>query len=383
MSHPKPVSNRRRLPAILAGPIFALSTFSVLEAAPFIPGDLVIYRVGDGTNLPIAGSANPVFLDERSPVGALVQSIALPTTGADAVTANRGATAEGLLQRSADGTLITVPGYSADVGTATVTSSTVPRTVALIGPSGSISGTIDLTASTVNPYSGGTLRSVATVDGTGFWSSGVNGTNPGAQYFDGTGNSTQLNPTVTTLRAADIFGGQLYVSSSTPSFVGINAIGNGLPTSADQQVALVIPTGGSPYQFQLADLSPTIAGLDTAWIADDRTAANGGGIQRWNFDGTAWTLAYTINSFGTGTRGLAVDLSTPVPIIYATTTEPAFNRFISVADVGAASTFTVLATAGANEAYRGLDFVPVPEPAAFAALIGGTAFLGVIWRRRR
>ena len=52
---------------------------------------------------------------------------------------------------------------------------------------------------------------------------------------------TVSNPTVTTLRAADIFGGQLYVSASTPSFVGINAIGNGLPTSADQQVALVIP----------------------------------------------------------------------------------------------------------------------------------------------
>jgi len=188
---------------------------------------------------------------------------------------------------------------------------------------------------------------------------------------------------VTTLRAADIYGGQLYVSGTTANFVGISAFGSGLPTTADQTVRLVIPTGGSPYQFQLADLSPTIAGLDTAWIADDRTGPNGGGIQRWNFDGTAWTLAYTISTGSVGARGLAVDLSTPVPVIYATTTEASDNRFISVADVGASSAFTTLATAGANQAYRGLDFVPVPEPGAFAALLGGTAFLGLIRRRQR
>jgi len=369
-------------PTALASSALFFSASTLVQAAAFVPGDLVIYRVGDGTNNPATSSANPVFVDERSPSGTLVQSIALPTTGTDAVTANRSATAEGLLQRSPDGTRITVPGYSADVGTANVTSSTVPRTATVIGVSGSISGTIDLTASPTNPYSAGTLRSVITTDGANFWSAGVNGGNPGAQYFDGSGNSVQLNSTVTTLRAIDIFGGQLYVSASTANFIGINAIGTGLPTTGSQTVTLAINTGGSPYQFYLADMLPGVAGLDTAWIADDRAIASGGGIQRWNFDGAAWTLAYTINTGTTGARGLAVDLSGPSPVLFATTTEASDNRFISVTDTGASSTFTLLATAGANQAYRGIDFAPVPEPAAFASILGGMAVLGILRRRR-
>ena len=47
--------------------------------AAFTPGDLVIYRVGDGIGS-LSSFGNPVFLDEYTPSGRLVQSIALPTT---------------------------------------------------------------------------------------------------------------------------------------------------------------------------------------------------------------------------------------------------------------------------------------------------------------
>src|SRR4051812_13327517 len=41
----------------------------------FTPGDVLIYRVGDGAS-PIGSTAAAVFLDEYTPAGALVQSVA-------------------------------------------------------------------------------------------------------------------------------------------------------------------------------------------------------------------------------------------------------------------------------------------------------------------
>src|SRR5262245_50619424 len=52
-------------------------------AVNFTPGDLVIYRVGDGTGNEV-NTGNPVFLDEYKPDGTLVQSIAMPTTASGA-----------------------------------------------------------------------------------------------------------------------------------------------------------------------------------------------------------------------------------------------------------------------------------------------------------
>src|SRR2546428_816309 len=46
--------------------------------AAFTPGDLVIYRVGDGTTGSLASTGSPVFLDEYTTLGVLVQSIPVP-----------------------------------------------------------------------------------------------------------------------------------------------------------------------------------------------------------------------------------------------------------------------------------------------------------------
>ncbi len=50
--------------------------------AAFTPGNLAIYRVGGGTEGPLANTGNTVFIDEYSPSGTLVQSIHLPNSGA-------------------------------------------------------------------------------------------------------------------------------------------------------------------------------------------------------------------------------------------------------------------------------------------------------------
>src|SRR3954470_24005139 len=49
----------------------------VFSGQAFVGGDLVIYRVGDGT-ASLTNGGNPIFLDEYSPNGTLVQSIEMP-----------------------------------------------------------------------------------------------------------------------------------------------------------------------------------------------------------------------------------------------------------------------------------------------------------------
>lgn len=122
-----------------------------------------------------------------------------------------------------------------------------------------------------------------------------------------------------------------------------------------------------------------------AYVADDRSTANGGGIQRWNWNGSAWTLAYTLNSGGTGgARGLAVDFSGSNPIVYATTIETSNNRLIKIIDTGALSAETDLVSSGSVRAFRGLEFTPtsIPEPSTFA-LAGLGAVALMLFRRKK
>ena len=104
----------------------------LLNAQPFKPGDLVIYRTGDGTT-GLVNTGNPVFLDEYTPTGTLVQSIEMPTSASGAnnpLIASGAATSEGQLTRSTNGQYITLTGYDAALGSATsslANSTTIPR----------------------------------------------------------------------------------------------------------------------------------------------------------------------------------------------------------------------------------------------------------------
>lgn len=124
--------------------------------------------------------------------------------------------------------------------------------------------------------------------------------------------------------------------------------------------------------------------MTLAYVADDRSTLNGGGIQRWDWNGSAWVLTYTLNAGATvGARGLAVDFSGLFPTIYATTAEASNNRLIKLIDIGASSVEIDLATSGTTRAFRGLDFTPqaIPEPATCALL--GLGVAGVLIFRRR
>jgi len=71
-------------------------------SAPFTPGNLVIFRVGDGVAA-LSNAATAIFLDEYTPAGVLVRTIAVPSAGGSAMTATGNATTEGIVTRSQNG----------------------------------------------------------------------------------------------------------------------------------------------------------------------------------------------------------------------------------------------------------------------------------------
>src|SRR3954453_17376522 len=140
---------------------------AVRAANGFGEGNIVIYRVGDGTGA-LGSTAPPGLLAEHTTSGLLVQSIPLPTTVAGSnhrLTASGTATSEGLLTRSADGRFLVATGYDAAVGTASITataSSAVNRVIARVHPA----GVLDTRTALTDAISGGNPRSAVTTNGT-------------------------------------------------------------------------------------------------------------------------------------------------------------------------------------------------------------------------
>jgi hypothetical protein len=175
----------------------------------------------------------------------------------------------------------------------------------------------------------------------------------------------------------NLFNGQLYADSASGTFLGVGTVGSGTPTTSGQTYSELpgFPTTGthSSYDFWFKD-------ANTLYVADDGSAANGGGIQKWTLNAGTWSLAYTLGNNGTTTtavRGLAgtVDGSGNA-VLYGTTG----SALVSVTDTGAGSTVTSLATAPSNTAFRGVEILIVPEPTT--AALSGIGLVALLFFRR-
>lgn len=335
-----------------------LSLLPALAPAQITPGNLIVSRVGDGAAA-LTSAATARFLDEYTPSGAFVQTIALPTTpnGTQRRLTDSGtATSNGFLTQSADGRYLLAAGYDADVGTTGVTGTTSAAVNRIVGRVG-LDGAVDTTTALNDAYSANNFRGVASLDGTSFWISGTgSGTSPGVRFVAGLGASTslQLSTSVTNIRCLDIVGGQLYCSSASGAFLGVCTVGTGLPTTSGQTIALLpgfaAVTGQSTYDF-------FFAGADTLYVADDRTTA-AGGIQKWTLVAGSWVLQYTLQpATNVGCRGLTGRVDDGVATLWSVTTS---NLLVGITDTGAASPFTTLVTAAANTALRDVQFVRTP-----------------------
>jgi hypothetical protein len=324
----------------------------------FEPGHLCVLRVGNGTNK-LDSAGDPVFLLEFTTNGVLANSVAIPDSGSNSLIIDS-ATSEGAISRSANGNFMVITGYNTDYSYASSlsgsASTAVPRGIAAID----FNGNYNFITNTKTKFSGNNIRSGVSDGSNNFWAVGaVSGT----VYMGLASPPDVVQSTQSDCEVVNIFNGNLCFSEQKKTPYGIYSF-VGMPVTANASATLPIATGSSssPYGFAISP-DNTIA-----YVADDRAISLGGGIQKYTNNGS-WGLAYT---FGTGAgstvgaRGLVVAFGQP-PVIYATTAEASTNRLITLTDSNATAVVKVLATAGANEVFHGVQFSPQGAPPSISA----------------
>jgi hypothetical protein len=344
--------------------------------SPLTIGNLFVVRFGDGT-APLTNASTATFVDEYTPGGTLVQTIALPIAASGAnrpLTSSGAATTEGFLNVSTNGIFLTLAGYAVGPGLVNVASTAAaatPRVVARID----LLGTIDTSTTITDGYSGAAtstspanIRSAVATDGSGFWTSGTGvATSAGVRWVQlGASTSIGIGGNPANARVVGIHHGQLYTTSTSGAFHGVAAVGSGVPTTPGQ-VATLLPgmpatSGPSPLDFWFAD-------PQTLYVADDRGVAAGGGIQKWTLGGGTWSLQYTLAG-AAGCRGVTGFRRAGATTLWATTTA---SQLVTVVDTGAASAVTVLASAPANTAFRGVRVLGKPPTLARVPAACGSA----------
>lgn len=342
-----------------------------LGTIPFVPGNLVVCRVGDGAAA-LTNAGTLVFLDEYTPTGTFVRSVPVPS----GIAGNRlvmvgNSTTECEISRSVDGRYIILAGYDAAPGATNPSASdstTVPRVLGRVDQA----VFFDLSTKT-SSFSTQNIRSAASTDGINFWAVG-SGTGTVFTTLGSTGAGTVVTSTLTNSRTVNIFGSQLYTSSGSGA-LRMNTVGTGTPTTTGQTTTTLpgLPTATVTLNaFVFLDLSPAVAGLDTLYVADDQSTT-AGTIRKYSLVGGTWNATGTLDAGAVAQyRGLtASSLGTSVTL-YATR---GGNELVSIVDASGyngtlAGTPTSLATAGTNTAFRGVVFAPQATTAAEVSLSG-------------
>ena len=390
------------------------ATLAVTSALQILSSNnLVVARVGDGSEVLSSSTGNTLYLDQIATSGAYISSVQIPDQGAGLpygygsgtnasesinlpagskpiIFAGAGADApyEALLTLSADGSAINFAGYvlayPANVTDVTYVNETASGN-SIINWRGlggvSTYGYYSLDYTNAGLYTGGahTIHSAVTLEGVNFWTAGEAGSDgikfvsaEDPSYGTGIGVPTVLSSGPGP-RVVQVVNGNLEFADADAVPAGIYAA-TGTPELAKLGTAastLLINEGGSPVDFATSPDGQTV------YISDDQSfggsTVQAGGIQRWDSNGAGgYNYSYTLATSATnlaGARGLTAYFPASTTtwgagvtgaIVYATTAETPNNRLISVVDTGASSVATTLRVSGANQTFTGLRFGPSP-----------------------
>jgi len=359
----------------------------------------MVVRLGDAdfsATSSVAGVALPVYLDYFSlrPTVARFMTLPLPTSeafsGTDDAPGPRTASActlamgsqpslwnfeqEGFPSNSGDGAFGLLPCYNVPVGEGINGGS--PKTIATFSRAQEVNTLFTGFISSVTLDEPGAVngwRQVASQNGvTRFYTSSVAAfdarfryiADPTAVAEDGSFVSRQIFPTAassTTIKAGakdargiSIFDGKLYATcgSADTGFDAIFFIGSALPTVATNSYTKVATVAGlsKPWTFVFAD-------ANRLFVAVERTTGTKGVVQLWTKATTTFTLTKTI-TFSTTlpVRSIASRIESNSPVVYGVT-KSALYRYDSAST---ATSATLLASAAADQAFRGVLFAGMP-----------------------
>lgn len=334
---------------------------------PFVPGNLVVSRSGNGQEALNTTTTASIHLDEYTPLGNKARSIPLPTTTMGInhrITSLGGFAYEGLLSLSEDGRYLAISGYDAASGI-TSPGSTVNRVVARIDAHGIVNTSTKFTTGSGNP------RSVVTQNGTGFWL-GVGGA--GVRYAEfGATTGTTISTQPASSRSVSVFNGQLYAVTTTAN-MRVATVGVGLPTTTGQSLTALMGTVGTDAntnQFVMFDSDGNNVPDLMYTVNDGGTSPETAAIRKYMLESGSWVSKGTFSSLGIteglkgiigSTVGNGVTLYAVTMGNTATSTPSALLRIVDGDRTSNLATtipvLTTLAKAPANTAFKGVAFAP-------------------------
>ena len=365
------------------------SAYSVLTVTanptPFATSNLVVLRVGEGSEALSGATGNTVYLDQFQTNGNYISSIMVPDSGGSTLIVPGGPPTSGTADHmneaymtlSSNGDYLNFAGYFQNYPytlgpTVTFGGTANPRSIGAVNGL----GYYVLAYTNQGLYNGGQafIRDAYSTDGlTNFWTTGAAGSSAikyvnagpaGATYATGNGIPALAFASVsngpcclglagTNLIFSDFNSVDANKYSGTGQFssgdaaLGLDVFG-GAPETANTDVTNIVGIGNAAdFAFSPDQL--------TVYIADSSTIVAGGmgyggGIQRYDWSGSRYTNAYTlIDTTGVGTgltngvRGLTVYFPPSVAtwgggatgaVVCATTSETVSNRLIEFVDTG-------------------------------------------------
>jgi hypothetical protein len=289
------------------------------------------------------------------------------------MTATGNSTTEGIISRSQDGNSLVFGGYRANTGTAGIAAAapaTINRVVGTLNLSGTLSTAVAVTDAN------GAMRSATTVDGSTYYVSGASNVR-----YVGTpsGASTSTVVDARNSRQVNLSGNTLYAANGSTAVTGKVQHYGTLPTGLTVATPVVtLATADAVNGFALFDLDAGVAGDDTLYALS--TVENL--LRKYTFDGVNWTASGSIAA--SSALNLAGYVSGGTVNLYLTSSSTLFS-FADASGYNAninAGSFTTLATAGANTAYRGIGlFTAVPEPTTLCLIMVGAG--AALLRRRK
>jgi len=346
--------------------LLLLCNLTLAFAGNFTPGNIVVARVGSGSTL-LTSAAQPVFLDEYSRVGTLVQTLALPTvtSGSNHPFSLSGtATSEGTLTLAANGQYLVLAGYDAVPGTfAVVGDSTINRVIARIGTNGVANTSTGILAGAA--YYKDNVRAAASSDGTKFWLAGNGVNDSGGTYYLPFGSFTnapvKISSSPNNTRTVSIFNNQLYISSQTNTFNGVSIVGSGLPANTGNASTMLpgftAPSSFSVYSFWLFDMNPNVAGMDVLYFCDDRDIAPNGGLYKYSLVNGTWVSNGNV-PVPNNLKGITAERTCFTQIFCSSGTRIFSLRDNNGYNESISGTLTQIAMAATNTKFRGIAFAP-------------------------
>lgn len=344
------------------------------SAQPLTPGNLVIYRVGTGS-APLGSAATAVFLDEYTASGALVQSIALPSSGTTVMTAVGNATTEGIISATTDRSTILFTGYRKDAGGTNPSSDTPTATNRIIGRM-DITGIPNLSQA-LNDTTG-TIRS-ATLGPNGYYLA----TSTSVRYLATPAVPVASTVSIDARNSRQVLLGSdntLYASNGSTTITGKVQHYGVLPTGTTAATPVVtLGLSDAVNGFVVLDVDPGVPGDDTIYALSTVESR----LRKYTFDGVNWNANGFISTSAQNVTANVVDTRVNLFLTSGSTLSWVNDTSGFAGDL-TGTPINPLATAGTNTAFRGVViFNPVPEPSLLIAAAGiALAVIRPLSRRR-